>query len=125
MPEGPPTITSPLLELLPYQTRIVEFLKRHDPDIWNWFASARQRASHVDELKFDLLKSTYRVDHDSQPELYRIAKQAAKQLGLSLPVTIYQAQDATGMNASLAYLPDEAHIVLHGPLTTQLNQQEL
>jgi hypothetical protein len=42
-----------------------------------------------------------------------------------VPITIYQAQDPAGLNASLAYLPEEIHLVLHGPLTTQLSSVEL
>jgi Zn-dependent protease with chaperone function len=125
MSEHSPAIVAPPLELLPYQTRIVEFLKRHDPDVWNWFASTRNRAGQAEELKFDLLKSTYRIDRDSQPELYEMADRVAGALGLSAPITIYQSQDPTGLNASLAYLPGEAHVVLHGPLTTQLTPVEL
>jgi len=125
MTESLPNSQAPPLELLPYQPRLVAFLKRHDPDVWNWFASSRQRASHADELRFDLLKSTYRIDRDSQPELYETAGSVASKLGLSAPITIYQAQDPAGLNASLAYLPDELHLVLHGPLTTQLSPVEL
>lgn len=125
MSESLPTNQIPLLELLPYQLRLVEFLKQHDPDIWNWFASSKRRAGDTDELKFDLLKSTYRVDRESQTELYETADRVALQLGLSVPITIYQAQDPAGLNASLAYLPDEIHVVLHGPLATQLSPVEL
>jgi hypothetical protein len=125
MPDDTPAIATPPLELLPYQSRLVAFLKRHDPDVWHWFASSQKRAKHAEELKFDLLKSTYRIDRDSQPELYAAADGVAKQLGLSVPITIYQAQDPAGLNASLAYLPDEIHVVLHGSLTTQLSPVEL
>jgi hypothetical protein len=125
MTESLPNSQAPPLELLPYQPHLVAFLKRHDPDVWNWFASSRQRASHADELRFDLLKSTYRIDRDSQPELYETARSVASKLGLSAPITIYQAQDPAGLNASLAYLPDEIRLVLHGSLTTQLSPVEL
>jgi hypothetical protein len=56
------------LELLPYQILIVEFLKRHDPDVW------------TKEWKFELLKSTDRIDRDSQPELYCPASNGGKWL---------------------------------------------
>src|SRR5688572_16422347 len=87
-------ITSgPPLDLMPYQRRICEFLKRHDPDIWRWFASSKQQASHVEELKFDLLKTTYRIDPESQSALYDVAQDVCRALGLSAPITLYQAQD--------------------------------
>jgi hypothetical protein len=125
MSESSPDVAASSLELLPYHRRIVEFLKRHDPDVWNWFAATKTRTSQADELKFDLLKSTYRIDRDSQPSLYETAERAAAALGLSVPITIYQAQDPAGLNASLAYLPGEAHLVLHGPVTAQLTPVEL
>jgi len=125
MSEFPPSARVDSLELLPYQSRLVAFLKRHDPDVWNWFSSSRNQSSHFDELKFDLLKSTYRIERDSQPDLYQTADDVARQLGLAAPVTIYQAQGPAGLNASLAYLPDEMHLVLHGPVATQLSPLEL
>jgi hypothetical protein len=126
MSEALPALTAlPPLELLPYQTRICDFLKRHDRDVWYWFAAGRKRATDAEELKFDLLKSTYRVDRDSQPDLYRMAEEVAQLLGLSFPITIYQAQDPAGLNASLAYSPGEIHIVLHGPIAKKLSPIEL
>ena len=125
MTEDLPVVAPPPLRLLPYQTRIVQFLKRHERDVWNWFASTRQQARQAEELKFELLKSTYRVDRESQPDLYATADEVAQKLGLSAPITIYQAQDPTGLNASLAYLPGEIHVVLHGPIATQLSPLEL
>jgi hypothetical protein len=125
MSDSAPSIPAASLGLLPYQSRLVEFLKHHDRDVWNWFASARTKAKQSEELKFDLLKSTYRIERDSQPDLYQTADEVARFLGLSAPITIYQAQDPAGLNASLAYLPAEIHLVLHGPLITQLSPVEL
>ena len=72
--------------------------------------------SRNEAIRFDLLKSTYRIDRDAQPALYEMADEVAKSLGMEVPVTLYQAQNPQGLNASLAYIPDEAHIVLHGPV---------
>lgn len=125
MAEDLPTSVVPPLELLPYQRQIVVFLKENDPSVWSWFSSSRQRANHGEEMKFELLKSTYRVDRDSQPDLYATAADVAQALGLTAPITIYQAQDPAASNASLAYLPGEIHVVLHGPIATQLSPLEL
>jgi len=125
MTEDPAALAPRPLQLLPYQTKIVEFLKRHERDVWNWFASSRQRASHAEELRFELLKSTYRVDRESQPDLYAAADEVAQKLELTAPITIYQAQDPAGQNASLAYLPGEIHVVFHGPIRAQLSPLEL
>jgi hypothetical protein len=125
MSDGPASVVSPPLELLPYQRRIVDFLKHHDQAVWNWFAMTQRRANQAEELRFELLKSTYRIDRESQPDLYAAADEVARALGLTFPMTIYQAQDPAGLNASLAYLPGEIHVVLHGPIATQLNPVEL
>ncbi len=116
---------SPPLGLLPYQSRLIDHLKGEDPDLWSWFASSRHPASQREDQKFELLKSTYRIERDTLPELYRAADNVAGQLGLQAPITIYQAQDPSGLGASLAYLPDELHLVLHGSLTTHLTPIEL
>jgi len=113
------------LALLPYHTRLIAFLKRHDPDLWRWFASAKQRAIQAEEVRFDLLKSAYRIDRESQRELYQLADEVVGTLQLSAPITIYQAQNPAGLNASLVYLPDEIHLVMHGPIARQLTGREL
>ncbi len=125
MTAGTNVVGKPPLELLPFQLQLVDFLKRHDRALWEWFASSKRTAEAAEELKFDLLKSTYRIERDSQPSLYQLAESVAQQLGLSAPITIYQAQDPSGLNASLAYLPEEIHVILHGPLTSQLEEIEL
>ncbi len=76
-------------------------------------------------MRFDLLKSTYRIDRETQPQLYTTAERAASVLNLDVPITIYQAQNPDSSNASLAYLSDEAHIVLHGPITSKLKDDEV
>ena len=71
-----------------------------------------------------MLKSTYRVERQAQPEIYAQAEDVARRLGLDVPLTIYQAQNPQGLNASLAYVPSEAHIVLHGPVWSKLTGPE-
>lgn len=125
MTETRDTPTPVALELLPYHRAICDFLKSEDREVWNWFASHKVRDEQAEQVRFELLKSTYRVERDTQPGLYAAAESVAGQLGLEVPVTLYQAQNPQGANASLAWLPDEAHIILHGPLTTQLAEPEL
>ncbi len=60
----------------------------------------------------------------AQAELYAQAEEVVRKLGLDIPVTIYQAQNPQGLNASLAYVPNEAHIVLHGPVCSKLTEAE-
>ncbi|NLX95315.1 MAG: peptidase M48 [Rhodopirellula sp.] len=118
-------VDSPLaLKPLPYHEAIREYLKTEEPEIWQWYASNRVRAEQADAIRFELLKSTYRVDRDTQPELYAIADEVARRLSLTAAVTIYQAQNPEGLNASLAYVPGEAHLVLHGPVRSRLTEPE-
>jgi hypothetical protein len=113
------------LNLLPYHAALRDFLKQVDGDIWKWFAERRLSPKYGEDVRFELLKSTYRIERDSQLSLYENAETVAKQLGITAPITIYQAQNPFGLNASLAYVPGEVHIVLHGPIAAQLAPAEL
>ena len=111
---------------LPYHSAIRDYLKREEASIWQWYASHRVREEQAEALRLDLLKSTYRVSRETQKTLYAIADDVKQRLGLGeTPLTIYQAQNPEGLNASLVYLPGEAHIVLHGPIATKLAESEL
>lgn len=100
-------------------------MKTEQPEIWSWYATAKARGEQADATRFELLKTTYRVEPETQPELYAAAHEAAAMLGLDLPITIYQAQNPVGLNASLAFVPHEAHLVLHGPIQSKLKEGEL
>ncbi len=115
------------LELKPlhYHEALRDYLKQEEPEVWHWYASNKVRGEQAEAVRFDLLKSTYRVDRESQPELYSAADDVARQLGLAVPITLYQAHNPQVLNASLAYVPSEAHIVLHGPLAAKLAEVEL
>ncbi|MDC0935907.1 M48 family metalloprotease [Pirellulales bacterium] len=113
------------VEPLAYQTAIRDYLKREESAVWNWYSSHRVRQEQADAIRFDLLKSTYRIDRDSQPDLYAAVDEVAAELDLDIPATLYQAQNPDGLNASTAYLPNEAHIIFHGPVATKLASHEL
>jgi hypothetical protein len=113
------------LKPLPYQEGIRAYLKAEEPEVWDWFASNKVRDDQSDSVRFDLLKLTYRVERETQPDLYEAAEDVTTKLALDVPVTFYQAQNPTGLNASLAYLPDEAHIIFHGPIASRLTNLEL
>ncbi|MBI3408997.1 MAG: M48 family metalloprotease [Planctomycetes bacterium] len=114
----------PRAEPLPYQWAIVRYLKSEESDLWSWFCSTRRRDEQAEAVRLDLLKSTYRLESASHPELYGLAEDIRTRYGLCVPITFYQAQTGGGMNASLAYLPKEAHIILTGPVTRLLSQAE-
>lgn len=111
--------------VLPYHAEVLAYLRREERHVWDWFTSNRVQKEHAEAVRFDLLKRTYRIGRDSHRDLYRIAESAAEALGVEHEVTLYQAQNSEGLNASIAYLPEEAHIVMAGPVATRLNEQEL
>jgi len=109
----------------PYHRAVVAHLRAAEPGLWNWFASTRKRLEEADAVRLDLLKSTYRVESQAQPKLYDLANAVRERLGLGCNVTLYQAQTGNALNAALAYLPGEAHVILAGPLATVLSESEL
>jgi hypothetical protein len=109
---------------LPYHRDIVAHLKAQEPGLWQWFASTRKRGEEAEAVRLDLLKSTYRLDAQSQPKLHELAHGVREQMQLTCSVTLYQAQTAGGLNAALAYLPGEAHVIFSGPLANVLSETE-
>lgn len=112
------------VEPLSYHRDLCDYLRREEPDVWQWCASHKSRDEQAEAVRFELLKSTYRVDRDQHPAVYATADEVVRALGLDVPLTIYQAQNPQGLNASLAFVPGEAHIVLHGPLSARLSPAE-
>lgn len=108
-----------------YHASVRDYLRAEEKEIWEWYASNRVQKEHAESVRFDLLKRTYRINRDSQPKLYERLDEAAEKLGIDATLTLYQAQHAEGLNASLAYLPGESHIVLEGPIATKLTDREL
>jgi hypothetical protein len=114
-----------LLEPLPYQVELREYLKSEERELWNWFASPQARVDYTENLRLELLKSTYRLDVDGQPEVYRSLDEARSRLQLDIPVTLYQAQNTPQLNAALYYIRGQGHIVFSGPVFTLLSAEEL
>lgn len=113
------------LEPLPYHFEAREYLKSRERELWDWFASAQARADYTENLRLELLKSTYRLDPEGHPELYANLNEAKAKLRLDIPVTLYQAQNSSQLNASLFFIPEEGHIVFSGPVFNLLNAEEL
>ncbi|BDG03151.1 M48 family metalloprotease [Anaeromyxobacter oryzae] len=113
------------LEPLPYHVDVVRHLEANEAELWEWFSAEKLRAEQGEAVRLELLKSTYRLDPDAHPALHSAARDVAGTLGLAAPLTLYQAQGSAGLNASLAYVPGEVHLVLHGPVTDRLTPLEL
>lgn len=115
---------SPLLPL-PYQQVLAEYLRTEEPETWAWFDSAEVKSEFAENLRVELLKQTYRLDPAAYPELFAALGDAQARLGITAPVTIYQAQSNQQLNAALYHLPGEAHIVLEGAVLQLLSPAEL
>jgi len=114
-----------ILDPLPYQLELRDYLKSEERELWNWFSSAQAHADYVATLRLELLKNTYRLDSTSHADLYQSVAEAKARLGLDIPVTLYQAQNNPHLNATLFYMANEAHIVFCGPVFTLLTTQEI
>lgn len=113
------------LEPLPYHRELRDYLKAQERELWNWFASARTQADYTENLRMELLKSTYRLDAQSHPHLYQSVDEAKLRLHLDIPVTLYQAQNNSQPNASLYFIPEEGHLVFSGPVISLLDAEEM
>jgi Zn-dependent protease with chaperone function len=121
-----PAIATPLIpDALPYHCAIVNYLKTEEPGLWQWFASTRKRAEDAEAVRLDLLKSTYRLEPQARPKLHEMVGEVRDRMRLTCSVTLYQAQTGSALNAALAYLPGEAHVILAGPLASVLAENEV
>jgi Zn-dependent protease with chaperone function len=112
------------LQPLHYHIKLRNKLKEQTKT-WDWFSSVKVKDEQLLEFKTNLLKNTYRLDKESNVELYDKVQLAKDKLGLTIDVTIYQAQNSTDINAGISYLPGEAHIVLSGQIMKLLTDEEL
>ncbi len=113
------------LEPLPYHLELRDYLKSEERELWNWFASTQAKADYTENLRLELLKSTYRLDAQGHPGLYAQVTEAKSRLQLDIPITLYQASNSAELNASLFFIPEEGHIVFSGPVLTLLDADEL
>ena len=110
---------------LPYHLAIRDLLRDLDPHVWNWFGRQRLEPAALEALKFDLLKSTYRLSRVSHAAIYHAADAVADALQVKLPITLYQSQTDSVPNAGIAFASEEIHIVLRGKIDSVLNEAEL
>lgn len=119
---GEPQMT---MEPLSYHTELRDYLKSEERELWNWFASAKAKADYTENLRLELLKSTYRLDLEAHPDLHLCLTEVKARLELDIPVTLYQAQNNSQLNASLFFIPGEGHVVFSGPVFNLLGPDEL
>ena len=109
----------------PYLLEVTNFLKKEEPESWDWLSEAENQRNISDSLRLDLLKTTYRLDRHEHHELYQSAEDIKSLFNLEIPLTLYQAQGEHSSSAALYYLPGEAHVVFFGKILDLLNQNEL
>lgn len=109
---------------LAYHDEVALLLQRLEPHLWQWMAGGRI-AAQSDELRSDLLRTTYRIGADAHPEMIQAAERAAASVGVDVPVAIYQTQGEAAPNAALVFVPDEAIVLLSGPIAEMLDIGEL
>lgn len=116
---------SQILTPTEYHLELRDYLKTQERELWDWFASAEARANYAESLRLELLNCTSRLDPDGHGELCGLAEEAKSALHLDVPLILYQVQQSTALNATLYYLPQEAHLVLSGPVQPLLRPGEL
>jgi len=110
-------------EPLSYHQQVVDYLMQFEPEVWAWASSQQSRAEHLEQVRAGLLRDTYRLEAAAHLDVYSLLEEAMRRLGITAPVTLYQA-GGQEMNAALVFVPDEVHIVLQGPLLERLSAPE-
>jgi hypothetical protein len=114
------------LDALPYHSNVAAHLRTEEGALWAWFESDQFSMRYTENVKLDLLKSTYRLTRADQPRIYAQVDSAREKLGLELPATIYQQQGGSGeANAALIFFPDELAIMLMGIVSDLLDEAEM
>lgn len=117
----------PDLQPTRYHREVVALLRELEPEVWTWAASADAASGEAERVRSDLLRAAYRLDAEGHGDLIERAAAVASRLGVTSPVTLYQAQSGGGggMNAALCHLPGEAHVLFMGPVLETLEGAEL
>lgn len=117
-------------EPVPWHLSLRDYLRSADQSVWDWFDAPEQEreagtSAAADHARRELLKTAYRLDRESDAHVYQLADQLRDRMGLSAPVTLYQAQNVSDLTAYLVWVPGELHVVLGGPLRDVLSEQEV
>ena len=69
--------TSSILNRLPWFVELVDYLKTHEDDLWGWFSTEVDQEKQAEAVRLELLRTTYRIERESQVELYESADAVA------------------------------------------------
>ncbi len=112
------------LEPFGYHQKLKDHFKSRKKT-WDWFSSEKLKEKQIQEFKINLLKNTYRLDRAAYPELYELSDEICEKLSIDAIVSLYQENNSTQYNASIAAINKEAHIVLSGNLISLLSLEEM
>ncbi len=117
----PPDLT---LTPLPFHDALRAALVDLEPGLWQWFSSDGFGKKYGDDVRLELLRSTYRMPREGST-VYALVDEIRAAFGIEAPATVYQAQEDGPMNATLCFVPGELHVVFRGPVQTKLTEAEL
>ncbi len=75
---------------LAYHATVVDYLRRHEPEVWRWANARATGADHRDALRAMLLRDTYRIEADAHADVHAALAQAMSRLGIEARATLYQ-----------------------------------
>jgi len=110
---------------LPFHDALRGALRDLEPGLWSWYASDGFGKKYADDVRLELLRSTYRMPREQHALVYDIVDEIREAFGISAPATLYQAQEDGPMNAGLVFVPGELHVVFRGPIQAKLTEPEL
>ena len=105
-----------------YHREVAGIMRRLEPEL---LAGVGQAQVDAAALHAELIRSAYRLEPQSHPELAAALARAGEPFGVAVPVSVYQLEGAADANASLLHLPDEAVLALSGNLLNLLDPDEL
>lgn len=112
-----------------YLRQMASLLRSTEPELWDFFSGTSTSEASARAARAQLLEHSVRLAPEDYPELHALAGRAAAVLGVSDPVSLYQALTAGTMsdhgNASCLSLLGEVHVVFSGRLLEQLDEHRL
>jgi hypothetical protein len=122
------------LRALIYHQDVAAWLAQEEPRGWQaTLATRRAGGGRGDDAgavadaaaATDLLRSAYRLEAAGHPIAHSALARAAENLGIDLPISIYQVEGAGAANAGLLTVPDGLVILLSGNLLPLLSEDGL
>lgn len=110
------------MQAFSYHQRVAAFFKAKTR-LWQYFSATL--ADSNPSFTNDLLKTTYRLDPDTDPRLYTAVAKVREILQIRQQVTVYQLMNGDDLNAHVYTEPETVHIVFSGQALKLLDEKEL